>query len=258
MEKEPIHTPGITHAPVWLEQIDSTNDECKRRALKGAPDGFAVIARKQTGGKGRRGRRFQSLQDKGLYLSVLLYPQADPSLLSQLTAWTAVAAARAVERASGIAPDIKWPNDLLVNGKKLCGILTESGSSPKGLYVVIGIGVNLTQTDQDFGPELSPIAISLAQLGKAVSPQEMASPLLEELDRMYRLFPLAREDYLSAYRRRCVTLGKPVRLVEAEQERTATALDIGEDFSLRVRLADGHEEQISSGEVSVRGLLGYD
>ena len=240
-----------------METVDSTNDECKRRAMAGAADGTAVIAREQTGGKGRRGRSFQSLPDKGLYLSILLYPRVPPEELSQLTAWIAVAGARAVERASGVTPDIKWPNDLLAGGKKLCGILTESGVGPRGLYVVAGIGINLSQTAEDFGPELSGKAVSLAQLGKQVPPRELAYFLLEELDAMYRAFPTGKGKYLAEYRRRCATLGREVKLVTAEGEETAWAREIDDSFALVVRTKDGAARRVTSGEVSVRGLLGY-
>lgn len=241
---------------LWLEEVDSTNEECKRQAHAGAAGGLAVVARAQTRGKGRRGRSFLSLPNKGLYLSLLLYPSVPPEQLSQLTAWTAVAASKAIQKVSGISPDIKWPNDLLVGGKKLCGILTESGTGPQGLYVVIGIGVNLAQTDQDFGPGLSPIAVSLSQLGRSVTPEEMADALLEELHAMYLDFPQASQDYLAFFRRKCVTLGKEVLLISPSGTQTAYAVDVDKGFSLLVRFEDGSEKSVTAGEVSVRGLLG--
>lgn len=243
-----------------LRETDSTNDELKRRAMAGAPTGLAVTADTQTGGKGRRGRSFQSLAEKGLYLSVLLRPQVPLEQVSQLTAWTAVAVCRAVEAVSGVQPSIKWPNDVLVEGKKLCGILTELGVEAETgslSYVVVGMGTNLTQTEADFGPELSQIATSLAILGHPVTRRELAVALLDELDKMNAAFPQGREEYLAQYRRRCVTLGREVKLVRPDGETPATALDIDGDFALRVRLADGREETVSSGEVSVRGVLGY-
>lgn len=245
---------------VCLSETDSTNDECKRRAMAGAPTGLTVTADVQTGGKGRRGRSFQSLAGKGLYLSVLLRPQVPLEQVSQLTAWTAVAVCRAVEAVSGVKPRIKWPNDVLVDGKKLCGILTELGVEAETgslSYVVVGMGTNLSQTEADFGPELAPIATSLAILGAKVTRRELAAALLKELDAMNAAFPRGREGYLAEYRCRCVTLGKEVKLVRPTGETQATALDVDGGFALRVRLADGREEAVSSGEVSVRGVLGY-
>lgn len=238
---------------IELDSVDSTNDELKRRAQAGERGPLAVIADAQTGGKGRRGRSFQSLAGKGLYLSVLLRPQAPLDQVSQLTAWTAVAVSRAVEAVSGVGPSIKWPNDVLVEGKKLCGILTELVEG----RVIIGMGVNLTQTAHDFGPELQDKAVSMAQLGAAVDRNALTRALLEELEAMLAAFPAGREEYLQEYRRRCVTLGREVRLVGPGGETPATALDIDDSFALRVRLADGREEAVSSGEVSVRGVLGY-
>ena len=245
---------------VCLDETDSTNDECKRRAMAGAPTGLAVTAESQTGGKGRRGRSFQSLKGKGLYLSVLLRPQVPLETVSQLTAWTAVAVCRAIEAVSGVQADIKWPNDVLVEGKKLCGILTELGVEAETgslSYVVVGMGTNVTQTVADFGPQLRDIATSLALLGSAVRRADLARELLTQLDHMNAAFPEGRADYLAQYRRRCVTLGRQVKLVGPEGETPARALDIDENFALKVRLDSGAEETGTSGEVSVRGVLGY-
>jgi len=243
-----------------LPSVDSTNDACKRQAMKGAPDGLAVTADEQTGGRGRRGRSFQSPIGQGLYLSVLLRPKTSPETVSRITAWTAVAVCTAVERCTGLSPEIKWPNDVLLKGKKLCGILTEMGlvaETGEVDYVVVGIGINLTQTETDFGPDLAPIATSLAQQGRHVRRAELACALLEELDRMYREFPQERTTWLTEYRRRCVTIGRAVRVIRPCREYAATALDIDDTFALRVQLDNGEEETVSSGEVSVRGLLGY-
>ncbi len=245
---------------VCLPRTDSTNDELKRRAMAGAPTGLAVTADEQTGGKGRRGRSFQSLAGKGLYLSVLLRPQVPLEIVSQLTAWTAVAVCQAIEDTSGVAASIKWPNDVLVEGKKLCGILTELGVEAETgslSYVVVGMGTNVSQTREDFGPELEPIATSLAILGTHVTRRELAAALLDRLDAMNAAFPARREDYLAEYRRRCVTLGRQVKLVRPDGETPAQALDVDDAFALRVRMASGAEETVSSGEVSVRGVLGY-
>ena len=115
----------VGRALVCLETVDSTNNEVKRRALAGAADGLAVVAEQQTGGRGRRGRSFVSPAGQGLYLSVLLRPRCPLEEVSALTAWTAVAVCNAVERVCGVRPGIKWPNDVILDGRKLCGILTE-------------------------------------------------------------------------------------------------------------------------------------
>lgn len=255
------HAEGVVGREVaCLEEVDSTNDEIKRRALAGAQAGLVVTAEAQTAGKGRRGRGFQSHSGKGLYLSVLLKPDVPLEQISQLTAWTAVAVCRAVEAVCDVRPQIKWPNDVLVDGKKLCGILTEMGvEGETGAlnYVVVGMGTNVSQTAEDFGPELSEIATSLNLLGAKVTRQELAQALIAQLDHMNAAFPEGWEEYLEEYRRRCVTLGREVRLIRNDWEYRGKAEQVTGEFKLVVRRQDGMLETVSSGEVSVRGLLGY-
>ncbi|WP_242623780.1 biotin--[acetyl-CoA-carboxylase] ligase [Intestinimonas massiliensis (ex Afouda et al. 2020)] len=246
---------------VCLDRVDSTNNEIKRRAVGEAADGLAVVAGEQTGGRGRRGRSFVSPPGKGLYLSVLLRPNCPLAEVPTLTAWSAVAVCDAVEEVCGVRPGIKWPNDVILEGRKLCGILTElelEAETAALRYVVVGIGVNISQTEADFGPEVAPVAVSLAQaLGKAPRRAEVARALLDSLDRLYGDFPRQRENWLARYRADCLTVGRPIRVISGTGEREGTALGVEEDFSLRVAWKDGGEEVVSSGEVSVRGLLGY-
>ncbi len=254
-------TPQMGCQVVCLDTVVSTNNTCKDLAAKGAPTGLVVTAEEQTGGKGRRGRSFQSLGGKGLYLSALLRPQAPLEQVSRLTAWTAVAVCRAVEALTGLSPQIKWTNDILLDGKKLCGILTElslEGESGALDYVVVGIGVNVSQTAADFGPELSPIATSLGR-HMAAPPRraEIAAAILTQLEEIRAGFPQREGEYLAEYRRRCITVGREVLLLQGDRQLPAQALGINDDFSLQVRLSSGEERAISAGEVSVRGLLGY-
>ena len=246
---------------ICLGTVDSTNNEIKRRAVGEVPDGLTVVAGEQTGGRGRRGRSFVSPPGKGLYLSAALRPECPLSEVPALTAWSAVAVCDAIEAVCGVRPGIKWPNDVILNGRKLCGILTElelEAETAALRYVVVGIGVNVSQTEADFGPEVAPVAISLAQaLGKAPRRAEVARALLDSLDRLYTGFPQERVQWLERYRADCFTVGQPIRVLFAAGEREGTALGVEEDFSLRVAWKDGGEEVISSGEVSVRGLLGY-
>lgn len=246
---------------VCLDTVDSTNNEIKRRAVGEVPDGLTVVAGEQTGGRGRRGRSFVSPPGKGLYLSAALRPECPLAEVPALTAWSAVAVCDAIEAVCGIRPGIKWPNDVILGGRKLCGILTElelEAETAALRYVVVGIGVNVSQTEADFGPEVAPVAISLAQaFGKAPRRAEVARALLDSLDRLYAGFPRERALWLERYRADCLTVGQPIRVLFAAGEREGTALGVEEDFSLRVAWKDGGEEVISSGEVSVRGLLGY-
>ncbi|MCI2106172.1 MAG: biotin--[acetyl-CoA-carboxylase] ligase [Intestinimonas sp.] len=245
---------------VCLPTVDSTNNELKRRAAE-APDGLAVLADEQTGGRGRRGKSFQSPRGQGIYLSVLLRPDCPLAELSALTAWIAVAVCEGIREACGAEAEIKWTNDVLLGGKKLCGILTELEiEAESGLlrHVIAGIGVNVGQTAEDFGPELSPVATSLAlAMGHTVRRTELAACLLRALDRMYAAFPTEKERYLAEYRRRCVTTGRNVLLLRGDARRPAFAEAVEDDFSLRVLFPDGHRESITAGEVSVRGQMGY-
>ena len=246
---------------VCLETVDSTNNEVKRRAVDAVPDGLVVLAEEQTGGRGRRGRSFVSPAGKGLYLSALLRPDCPLEQVSALTAWTAVAVCDAVEELCGIRPGIKWPNDVILDGRKLCGILTElelEAETAALRYVVVGLGLNVSQTAEDFGPEVAPVAVSLAQaLGRAPRRAEAAGAVIAALDRMAADFPRRWGECLERYRADCLTLGRPVRLLRAGGEEAAVAEAIDETFALVVRRPDGRRETVSSGEVSVRGLLGY-
>ena len=244
-----------------LPTVDSTNNEIKRRAAVGAPDGLAVLAEEQTQGRGRRGHSFSSPAGKGLYCSVMLQPPFPPDVLSELTAWTAVAVCRALEACCGLSAGIKWTNDVIVNGRKICGILTElefEGETLQTSHVIVGIGINMAQTPQDFGPELDPIATSLLQeLGRPVRKAELAVCLLRALDHMYASFPREKARYLEEYRRRCVTLGRQVYLVRGEERIPAFAEEVDGDFALICRMEDGSRRKVTAGEVSVRGMMGY-
>lgn len=245
-----------------FEELDSTNNYLK--ALTGAPDGLAVTAECQTAGRGRMDRSFQSPKGAGVYLSVLLRPELPPDRLPSMTALAGVAVCAAVERLCGIRPQLKWPNDPVLNGKKLCGILTEASleaETGRLQSMVVGVGVNVAQKPEDFSPEVREMAASLLQvLGRPVSRPRLAAALLEELDKAYAaLLAGDLSAYLAAYRRDCVNLGRTVRLIPfgGGERETAQAVDIDGDFSLIVRGADGEERTVRSGEVSVRGLWGY-
>lgn len=236
--------------------VDSTNTRLKAMAASGAPTGTALLAEEQSGGRGTHGRSFQSPKGDGLYLSVLLRPSLVrlPDLLT-LTGWVGVAAREAVERASGAPVDIKWLNDLYLNGKKLCGILTELsflGESGEPDYVVVGMGVNMGQTAAAFRAQgLEDIATSLALEGWPVEQNHLAVCLLEALDQLSRDFPARRLEYLERYQRRCVTLGRRVSFDGEGALQTGTVAGLDENFALLVAGDDGREHVISSGTVKM-------
>ncbi len=238
--------------------VDSTNTQLKARAAAGAPMGTALLAEEQSGGRGTHGRSFQSPKGDGLYLSVLLRP-AFTSLrdLLTLTGWVGVAAREAVEKASGAPVDIKWLNDLYLNGKKLCGILTELsflGESGEPDYVVAGMGVNMYQTAETFRAQgLENVATSLKLEGFPVEQNRLAVCLLEAMDKLNREFPAKRADYLNRYRTHCITLGRRVSFDGERTCLTGTAAGVDENFALRVAGDDGREYTVSSGTVTMIG-----
>lgn len=221
---------------LWLESVTSTNDVLKELAAQGAAEGTAVIAREQTAGRGTGARSFFSPAGEGLYLSVLLRPKAELAQLFTLTGRTAVAVRRGIERACGAPCQIKWLNDIYLNGKKLCGILAEL--SPDGSWVVIGVGVNLSQSRESFAAQgLGEIATSLAAEGYPVTREELTRCILEELAEMYRLFPGGLEECLAEYRAHCLTVGRQVEYTDGGVARTGTATAVDGEFALVV---DGH------------------
>lgn len=246
---------------ICLDSVDSTNNYLKKLADEGAPHGTVVLCDQQTGGRGRRGNSFLSPAGKGLYMSALLRPELPPMDVIDLTAWIAVAVCDAVEQVIGERPGIKWTNDIILRQKKLCGILTElslEGESGALNYVVAGIGINVSQSAEDFGPEVSQVAISLEQaLSRPVRRADLAAAVIRALDRLDRDFPAKKAEYLERYRADCLTTGHEVRLIQKGETRIAFAESIDDDFALVVRWPDGTRETVTAGDVSVRGLLGY-
>ncbi len=246
---------------ICLDSVDSTNNYAKKLADRGAPHGTVVLTDCQTAGRGRRGNSFVSPEGKGLYLSVLLRPNLPPADVINLTAWIAVAVCDAVEQVIGQRPGIKWTNDLILQSKKLCGILTEmslEAETGELQYVVAGIGINVSQSEADFGTEVSSLAISLEQaLGRKIRRADLAVAVLGALERMMNDFPHQKAAYLERYRNHCLTLGREVRLIRKGEAQIAFAQAIDEDFALVVRHENGTVETVTAGDVSVRGLLGY-
>lgn len=250
----------------WKEQlqcfseVDSTNDRLKQLAAQGAPHGTVLIADRQTGGHGRRGRTFLSPAGMGIYLSILLRPDCAPGELMHLTCATAIAMCGAVEQAAGFRPGIKWTNDLVYGRKKLGGILTELGLTSQGKvdFAIIGIGINCCQREDDFAPEIREIAGSLAMAsGREISRAKVAAAMMEALEKMDAALLTKKDAMLSQYRRDCITIGREISLLRGDQVRHGRALDVDDNGALVVAFADGSVEAVNSGEVSVRGMYGY-
>lgn len=240
----------------YLESVDSTNSYAKGLAKAGAPHGTAVIAKAQTGGRGRMGRSFHS-PDGGLYMTVILRPNCQAQALMHLTCAAGIAAAEAIYDACGISPGLKWINDLVIGTKKVGGILAEMSLTPSGNvdYALIGIGINCKDS---IPAELSQIATALdRETGKTVSPALLAAKLLQSLYCISGRLLSEQNAIMDQYRAQCVTTGHEVLLLRGEKQQKAFALSVENDGGLLVEFPDKSREVISSGEVSVRGLFGY-
>jgi BirA family biotin operon repressor/biotin-[acetyl-CoA-carboxylase] ligase len=171
-----------------FDSIDSTNTEVIRQAVSGAAEGLVVVATEQTAGRGRQGRQWISVKASGLYLSILLRPKSEPRFLPLITLTAAIAIYDLLADSFGLSPDIKWPNDILINEKKICGILAETAETPHGLAVVVGIGINLRSTN--FPPELAKSATSLQAEAVSSKTLEIESLLLRFFEYWYEIFQL--------------------------------------------------------------------
>lgn len=243
---------GEYPAPVYVhERLDSSNQTAKRLALAGAPHGTLVLAGQQSAGRGRMGRRFESPAGKGIYLSLVLRVPVPASKALGVTVGAAVAVARAVQKLCGIELGIKWVNDLYYQGKKVCGILTEAGTSVEsGLleWLVVGIGLNLTTTPADWPEELARTAGSLFPGGPApVGRAALAGAIARELLALCPAF-----DCLDEYRARCFVPGHWVTVCAETETYAAKALAIDEEGRLVIQRENGRQEALRCGEVTTR------
>ncbi len=248
-----LRTPGL--AVTALENTDSTNTCVRRLAEDGAPEGTVVVAAAQTAGRGRSGKSFLSPAGTGLYMSVLLRPQLAMGDALLITTAAAVAVAHAVERVAAVTAQIKWVNDVYVDGKKVCGILTEGALDLEngGLrYAILGIGINICPPAGGFPPELAPIAGALTETGGEALRAPLAAAVLDEF---FALYPhLTEKPFYDDYVSRSLLTGRQIEVLRGGMHLPATALGIDRDLHLRVRYADGSEENLAAGEVSTRPL----
>lgn len=236
-------------------RVGSTNTVLKGLAAEGAPEGLALVAGEQTAGRGRMGRSFFSPADSGVYMSLLLRPRLPAAEATAITACAAVAAAETIEELSGAPAQIKWVNDVLVGGKKVCGILSEASldcESGTLQYLVVGLGFNTSVPAGDFPEELRGIA-GAAFEGKKIAALRcrLTAGVLQRLLR-YAEDPGGEAVY-RAYRERSLVLGREITILSPGREpEPAQALALERDFSLRVRGADGAVRLLRAGEVSIR------
>jgi BirA family biotin operon repressor/biotin-[acetyl-CoA-carboxylase] ligase len=265
-----LSTPDVLHADDLVSQLGttqvigrdirvfqettSTNDVVEKLARDGVKEGVAVFAESQTRGRGRLGRHWLSPPNKGLWFSILLRPDLRPMEATRLTVASATAMRRAIHEQTGLKPEIKWPNDILVGGRKLAGILTElSAELDRIKYVILGIGVDVNLNPGEFPADLRPVATSLkAELGKAVSRPQLAVAALRELDRDYaRLISGRFAEIATEWEAHCSTLGHNLVIRTGERQIRGRAESLGEDGALLLRTVHGHLERIVGGDVTL-------
>lgn len=239
-------------------KMDSTNTQAKRLGEEAAANGTVVVTECQTAGRGRRGKVWISPAGN-CYLSILLRPEVLVNRASIITLVTAMALAKAIKQVTALDTMIKWPNDVIANGKKLCGILTESSTDLEYInYVVVGIGINTNQTE--FPEEIREMASSIRlETGAKVNRAELLGTFLNRFEQYYEIF-LKTEDLSELsdeYNGLLINRGKEVKILESNGERILKAVGIDSKGGLIVEHASGTQETIISGEVSVRGLYGY-
>jgi BirA family biotin operon repressor/biotin-[acetyl-CoA-carboxylase] ligase len=237
-----------------FEQTTSTNDVIEKLARDGVKEGVVVFAESQTKGRGRLGRKWISPTHKGLWFSLLLRPNLRPQEATQLTVASATALRRAIHSETGLNPEIKWPNDILVHGKKVAGILTEmSAELDRIQHIILGIGVNVNTSASEFQPELRKLATSLKiESGRAISRADLATAILYELDRDYAhvctggFTALANE-----WEAHCTTIGRNVTIQIGGRRLRGRAESLSDDGALLLRTEHGHLESIIGGDVTL-------
>lgn len=238
-----------------FQETTSTSDVAEKLARDGVKEGVVVFAESQTKGRGRLGRKWVSPAGKGLWFSVLLRPQMRPQEATRMTVATAVAVRRAIQKQTGLQPAIKWPNDLLLGGRKIAGILTELAADPDQIkHLIIGIGIDANLAEEDLSPELRPIASSLRiELGRPVDRPALAAQILRELDADYRRVRIGQFAAVAdEWEARCATLGARVSVDLGPRVVEGIAESLDDDGALLLRTEHGRLERIIGGDVRLQ------
>lgn len=258
-ELESIHATEWAGCEIYyFGSIDSTNTKAKELAEEGHPSGTLVVADRQTAGKGRRGRSWESPSGIGIFMTLMLKPEINPNHASMLTLVAAMATTRAIRRVTGVPAMIKWPNDIVMNGKKVCGILTEMSAQFDYInHIVIGIGINVH--NEDFPEEIAQTASSIyLESGQHIHRASLIEAFLEEFEDVYVEY-LKTEDMeglMKEYDAMLVNRGRQVRVLDPKEPFEGKAMGITKKGELIVDTWESRK-LVSSGEVSVRGIYGY-
>lgn len=237
---------------------DSTNRRARVESENGAPDGSLFIAEEQTAGRGRLGKMWIAPPKTGVWMTLLLRPSVQPEDITQITLLAGLAVCRAIENVTGLPAQIKWPNDVVIRGKKVCGILTEMSAEAERIECLIcGMGINVNT--ESFPEDISNAATSLFLESGIKQPRaRLAAEVMNCFEKYYVPFLMdgVTDSFLEEYKSCCVTLGRDIRAIQRGEVLIGTAEDITEKGELLIR-SKGETLVLSSGEVSVRGLLGY-
>jgi len=266
MQKELIlkelSTKWMARNLIVKDETTSTNDDAARISKEGAANGSLVVADKQTKGRGRNGREWKTEKKDNIAMSLLLKPSFDKAKSPMLTLVMGLALAQGIESVCNEKVGIKWPNDIVLNKHKLCGILTEMHIYPgrEEYDVVIGVGINVNQKKEDFAKEIADMAGSMySETGTMYDRNIVIARVMEFFEKDYELF--CKCDNLKflkdEYESRLLNKGRKVKIIEKDEEFAATALGITDVGELIIQKEDGTKRLINSGEVSVRGLYGY-
>jgi len=237
-----------------FEETNSTNDVMEKLARDGVKEGVVVFAEAQTKGRGRLGRKWMSPTHKGLWFSILLRPDLRPQETTRMTVASATALRRAIKTVTGLTAEIKWPNDLLIGGKKVVGILTElSAELDRVQHIILGIGVDVNQDADEFPAELRKIATSLKiEAGEKISRAELATEILHELDADYARIGNGKFSQIAdEWEAGCATIGKNVSVQMGARLIRGRAEALDDDGALLVRSEHGHLERVIGGDVTL-------
>lgn len=244
---------------LYLDEVDSTNTAAKKAAENGAVHGTLVVSERQTGGKGRRGRAWDSPRGTGIFMTLILRPNMAPVHASMLTLVAALAVADGIRECTGAESLIKWPNDIVMSGKKVCGILTEMSADPDCInYVAVGIGINVNM--EEFPEEIRGVAASIfTETGKKTKRSLLISAVMAAFERYYEVFMKTTDmsGLLEDYNGKLANCGRTVRVLDPAGEYSGTAIGIDREGELLVGMEDTTVRRVLSGEVSVRGIYGY-
>ncbi|TCQ01544.1 biotin--[acetyl-CoA-carboxylase] ligase [Serpentinicella alkaliphila] len=253
-----LQTQTIGRNIIYFESIDSTNDYCKQKG-NDLSHGTVVISEEQLLGRGRLGRAWASPKGEGIWMSIFLKPHIPPLEGTKLTQIAAAAVCSTIRNVVGIDTLIKWPNDIVFNGKKLCGILTEMSAELNEIhYLIVGVGINVNTLY--FSEEISDVATSIAvEIGKTVDRKTLVTNILKVFEELYEDFIIkgSIKKTIAICKEFSAILNKKVNIIRGNSIKEGLVIDITEEGNLLMLMENGEKEVIQSGEVSVRGLNGY-